>query len=53
MPIYKNKLVNSIFGDFSMKKLILETLVLRLTTLIAVLYKSATLHNNNLIKKAL
>ncbi len=35
-----------------MKKLILEILVVRLTTLIADLYKSATIHNN-LIKKAL
>jgi len=36
-----------------MKKLILKTLVVGFTTLIADLYKSATIHNKNLIKKAL
>ena len=53
MLIYENKLVNSIFGDFFMKKLILEILVVKLTTLNADFYKSATIHNKNLIKKAL
>ncbi len=39
MPIYESKLVNSI----------LEILVVKLTTLIADFYKSATIHNKNLI----
>ncbi len=48
MPIYESKLVNSIFVGFFMKKLILEILVVRLTTLIADFYKSATIRHMEL-----
>ena len=52
MPIYENKLVNLIFGDFSMKKFILGLMVLSLFT--GSLYANLTTAKNvkNISKKA-